>query len=103
MSLITDLSTAAQIKAKVSDLYETTRAAHATLLASWEHGMDLIWAADSPAAILEEMGSGAGGIVAAHAATVSFLETFSPGCTAARMAQVLPYTVHENGTVTLNS
>ena len=102
MSIITNLETSEITKKTVAELFSTTRTAYDNLLGSWQHGMDLIWSSESPADILSEMGTNAAGIVAAHTATVTFLESFSEGVTADRMVKVLPYTVHDDGTVTLN-
>jgi len=51
---------------------------------------------------LAEMGTNARGMVSTHTACVAFLESFSPGCTAERGAAMPAYTLHEDGTVTLD-
>ena len=101
MSLITDLSQSSEIKSAVANLYQTTGEGFSGLLAKWEHGMDVLWGSDS-AAKLAEMGTNARGMVSTHTACVAFLESFSPGCTAERGAAMPAYTLHEDGTVTLD-
>lgn len=102
MSLITDLQKAANLKLAAAELQQIPRRVLDHDFPLWEKGMDIIWASESPAAVLSELGPTAAAIVSGHAAMVALLEAGAPGCTADRVAAMPAYTVHEDGTVTIN-
>ena len=70
-------------------------------LATWREGMDLLWDGDTEA-ILEAFGTRGAEVFATSNIAVTYLENLVPGCTADRIAKVRPYTIAENGVVTLS-
>jgi hypothetical protein len=73
-------------------------------IAVWSVNMNLLWRnnAATPAAILSAMGTNAANIFALNVIEVQYLESLQPGCTTSVMDNVLPFTPHPDGTVTLN-
>jgi hypothetical protein len=72
------------------------------LLRSWAEGLDAVWTAPDPAAVLAAMGTQAGALFARSAQLRAFLEAQQPGCTAIpQAARIKPHTVNADGTVTL--
>lgn len=99
MSTLHEIATAKQIAA---DVMRDATSAHAPLLVSWRTNIDRVWNSPSPELVLAEFGTLAAEIFAKSNATVAFLEALEPGCTLDRLAKVLPCTVHEDGTVTID-
>ena len=80
------------------------RAMFTRLLQSWVQGLDLVWSAAKPADVIAAMGASAGEAFTRSAQLRAFLEQQSPGCTATlpQVAKIKPYTIHADGTVTVN-
>jgi hypothetical protein len=72
------------------------------LLRSWTSGLDLVWSAPDPAAVLAAMGPQAGELFARSAQLRAFLEQQQPGSTnIPQVAKIKPVTVNQDGTVTV--
>jgi hypothetical protein len=71
------------------------------LLTSWQMGIDRLWACDNTKAVLDDLGTDAAELFDHSIATVAFLESRVPGCTASYLAMVRPFQVNPDGTVTL--
>jgi len=73
-------------------------------VAAWARSMKDVWSNPrfTPAEVLTALGPNAAALFQRSAEEAAFLELESPGCTAAVVALVKPYTVHSDGTVTLN-
>jgi len=79
------------------------RAMFTRLLQSWAQGLDLVWSAPKPADVLAAMGPSAGEAFTRSAQLRAFLEAQNPGSTAIpQAAKIKPYTIHADGTVTVN-
>jgi hypothetical protein len=72
------------------------------LLRSWSDGLDAVWSAPDPGAVLAAMGTEAGELFARSAQLRAFLEQQMPGSTnIPQAAKVKPVTLNADGTVTL--
>lgn len=72
-----------------------------SMLSRWEHGIGLLWRRDT-AEKLAGLGTDAASLFAHSAAMAAFLESQVSGCTAKAMAMLKPFTIHEDGSVTLD-
>jgi hypothetical protein len=73
------------------------------LLRQWRNGLNHVWAAPDPAAVLAEMGTRAGEVFTRSAQLAVFLEQQLPGSTDVPEAKLIkPTTIHPDGTVTIN-
>ena len=73
------------------------------LFRAWQQGIEALWGANAPTAlILAELGTDAGELFQLCAATTAFLEQLKPGCTAETVALIRPFTIAQDGSVTLN-
>jgi hypothetical protein len=72
------------------------------LLRSWAEGLDAVWGAPDPSAVLTAMGPQAGELFARSAQLRAFLEQQQPGSTnIPQAAKIQAVTVNGDGTVTL--
>ena len=71
--------------------------------ASWEARISDIWDAQDPQAIITALGTQAALVFFISAKTIEFLELMEPGSTTAGVAKIKPFTVHEDGTITINA
>ena len=71
-------------------------------LTLWQSGMDLLWDDEDIEGVLEAMGTRAVEVFSVSAIVVNYLESLLPGCTADRIAKMLPFTINVDGTITLN-
>ena len=72
-----------------------------SLLAAWNASVTLLWNNDT-ADILAALGTDAADVFDLSAKTVAFMESIKPGCTTEGRALMRPFTVHADGTVTLD-
>jgi hypothetical protein len=72
------------------------------LLRSWAEGLDAVWSAPDPSAVLAAMGPQAGELFTRSAQLRAFLEQQQPGSTnIPQAAKIRAVTVNADGTVTL--
>jgi hypothetical protein len=72
------------------------------LLKSWAEGLDAVWSAPDPAAVLAAIGKDAGELFTRSEQLRAFLEAQQPGSTnIPQVAKIKAYTIHPDGTVTL--
>lgn len=72
------------------------------LLRSWAEGLDAVWSAPDPAAVLAAMGNQAGELFTRSQQLRAFLESQQPGSTnIPQIAKIRSYTIHPDGAVTL--
>lgn len=72
------------------------------LYATWMKGVREIWLAEDTSALLAEMGTHAAELFDLSQKTIVFLEQLRPGCTAHGRSLMRPFTIHEDGTITLD-
>lgn len=103
MPILNDITPLTPAQEMANTLKGITAGQFRTLLQSWIDGMQLLWGnPDNTADILEALGTEAAELFQLSANTVQFLETLKPGCTTASLSMMRPFTVHQDGTVTLN-
>jgi len=72
------------------------------LLNSWAQGLDSVWSAPDPAAVLTAIGPQAAELFTRSAQLRAFLEQQQPGSTSIpQAAKIKPVTLNPDGTVTL--
>ncbi len=92
-----------EIVRKASRLKRTPAVQFEQLLQSWKEGINLLWSnEDLTAGILAELGTDAAELFALSSATITFLESLKAGSTTSTLALVRPFTVHQDGTVTVD-
>ncbi len=102
MTLLTPPAKPTTAQARAQRALALPRAIFNRLLRSWAEGLDTVWAAPDPAAVLSAMGTQAGELFTRSAQLRAFLEGQQPGCTAIpQAAKIKPFTIHPDGTVTL--
>jgi hypothetical protein len=98
--MITPLQSEAQ--KVISEIENTRQALFSIVLTRWQSGMQLLWGTpEKTQEIFNAYGANAGKLFTESQATVAWLESLSPGCTTQTLALMRPYTMSENGTVTL--
>ena len=102
MPIFTTISTNARAKEVAASILNSTKNGHNSLLYTWRTCITQVWDDQDPAAIIAELGTDAAEIFAISTRTYLFLESNEPGCTLSYLAKVQPYTVHPNGTVTID-
>lgn len=90
------------IEKKREALLNGPRALFNNMFQQWRVQFLMLWDNDNPAEILEALGTNAVELFTLSAQMVVFLETLKPGCTADLLTKMLPCTLHEDGTVTIN-
>ena len=93
---------AKELESKVKSLLSSPTQSFQTLLRSWGDGMVAIWKDPKPEEVLKALGTDATELFQLSGKTIAFLESVSPGCTDRYTSLVKPFTVHPDGTVTLN-
>lgn len=99
MPLLIDSKTPAQRAAE--HLLAGPQALFNLMFQQWRAKLDLLWKNPSPQAVLDEVGTNAAELFALSAQMAAFLETLKNGSTAAALAQIKPFTVNPDGTVTI--
>lgn len=102
MKTLNDLNAVGRYKTIVSGIYATIQRGHAALLKDWNQSVVELWGSDCTAELLAEMGTYAATAFAHSSLTITLLETVEPGCCSAGMAMFRPFTINEDGTVTLD-
>jgi len=101
-----------QVKGEVSQIKSAPRRLTDLIVREWQRAFDLLWTPSNgvtPAARLTEIGTDAAELFAANAALTQFLVTMLTGKDdalvaeiAAKVATIPAFTVHPDGTVTLD-
>jgi hypothetical protein len=102
VAIVPEVRAAKQVKRAMSQMaYQ--------LLQSWNHGWDLIWSAEDPAAVLAELGTDAGEIFALNEDMITYLNTTLTGrkqdeldAIMAKVAAKPATTVAPDGSVTID-
>ena len=102
MNTIETLSEKAKVKALVATLLQDSACGHDVVLGIWQRQMDRVWNSGGPSDVLAELGTEAARLLDLHTRTVAWLEANAPGCTDSMTSKVQAYTVHEDGTATIN-
>ncbi|MDB4314418.1 hypothetical protein N9955_00035 [bacterium] len=67
----------------------------------WERDMDVLWKSENPQLILDKLGSDAAQLFILSGKTVAFLESVEKGCTQEKLKLVKPFSINEDGSVTI--
>ena len=104
MTLLTQPPKITPAQARANRVLALPRTVFTRLLRSWEEGLDAVWSAPDPAAVLAAMGPQAGELFARSAQLRTFLEQQEPGCTnIPAAAKIKPVTTNPDGSVTLSA
>lgn len=82
-----------QIKRGAASLFQQVKM-------TWESSVQSVWSGNT-AEVLSEMGTNAAEFFRISAVTVAFLEALEPGSTTYGRSLMRPYTVHQDGRITL--
>lgn len=100
MSILNQINSMSVEKAKAVKLTKIITDSHAALLEAFGQGIALVWTADDPQAVVDELGTNAAAVFSASEAAAICLESVSPGCTADFLTMRGTYTVNQDGTIT---
>lgn len=90
------------VERKVDRILNSAANLYAQLKDSWESGVRTVWQGETEE-ILQQLGTNAAELFRVSAATAAFLEVLRPGSTTEVRALMRAHTVHEDGTVTLDT
>lgn len=71
------------------------------LYTGWLRNMSDIWDVPNPQTVLDAIGTDAAEMFLLSQKTAAFLEQLKPGCTTAALAKMKPFTVNQDGTITI--
>jgi hypothetical protein len=98
-TLLSPIVTPAQRKA--AQLKQFPAAQFNQLLTAWKQQVSLLWDDQDPQAILDVIGTDGAELFTLSASLAAFLESQKEDCTAATLAKVKPFTVEQDGSVTI--